>query len=179
VVNIALPSAQRELAFADAQRQWVITAYTLSFGGLLLLGGRVADAVGRKRALLVGLAGFTVASALSGAATGLGTLVAARALQGAFAALLAPTVLSLLAVTFTRLEDRAKAFAVYGGIAGSGGAVGLVLGGALAQYLDWRWCVYTSMCQSQRWLQSGAGSLLPTVARHGARASISPDCSSV
>jgi EmrB/QacA subfamily drug resistance transporter len=145
VVNIALPSAQRELAFADAQRQWVITAYTLSFGGLLLLGGRVADAVGRKRALLVGLAGFTVASALSGAATGLGTLVAARALQGAFAALLAPTALSLLAVTFTRPEDRAKAFAVYGGIAGSGGAVGLVLGGALAQYLDWRWCLYINV----------------------------------
>src|SRR5438067_1490488 len=131
IVNIALPSAQAALQFSDAQRQWVITAYTLAFGGLLLLGGRVADAIGRKRALLISLMGFAVASAASGAAPNLGLLVAARALQGASGALLAPTALSLLAVTFTGPSDRARAFAVYGAIAGSGGAVGLVVGGLL------------------------------------------------
>ena len=145
IVNIALPTAQSSLQFSDAQRQWVITSYTLAFGGLLLLGGRVADAVGRKRALLFGLAGFAAASAVSGAAVNLPMLLAARALQGAFAAILAPTALSLLAVTFTEPKDRARAFAVYGGIAGSGGAAGLVLGGALTQYLDWRWCLYVNM----------------------------------
>src|SRR5438552_13808714 len=145
IVNIALPSAQASLQFSDPQRQWVITAYTLAFGGLLLAGGRVADAIGRKRALLIGLAGFAVASALSGAATNLGTLVAARALQGTFGALLAPSALSLLAVTFTEPHDRARAFAVYGAIAGSGGAAGLILGGLLSQYLDWRWCLYVNV----------------------------------
>jgi EmrB/QacA subfamily drug resistance transporter len=145
IVNIALPTAQSSLQFSDAQRQWVITSYTLAFGGLLLLGGRVADAMGRKRALLFGLAGFAAASAVSGAAVNLPMLLAARALQGAFAAILAPTALSLLAVTFTEPRDRARAFAVYGGIAGSGGAAGLVLDGALTQYLDWRWCLYVNV----------------------------------
>src|SRR5204862_7689480 len=105
----------------------------------------VADAIGRKRALLIGLMGFAVASAVSGAASNLGVLMGARALQGAFGALLAPTALSLLAVTFTGPSDRARAFAVYGAIAGSGGAVGLVLGGLLAQYVDWRWCLYLNV----------------------------------
>src|SRR5438270_6404137 len=145
VINIALPSAQHALHISDPQRQWVITAYTLAFGGLLLAGGRVADAIGRKGALLIGLGGFAVASALSGAATNLGTLVATRALQGAFGALLAPSALSLLAVTFTEPHDRARAFAVYGAIAGSGGAAGLILGGLLSQYLDWRWCLYVNV----------------------------------
>jgi EmrB/QacA subfamily drug resistance transporter len=145
IVNIALPSAQAALSFSDAERQWVVTAYTLAFGGLLLLGGRVADSIGRTRAFLIGLAGFAAASALSGAATSLGMLVGARALQGAFGALLAPTALSLLAVTFTEPHDRAKAFGVYGGIAGGGAAVGLVLGGFLAEYLDWRWCLYVNV----------------------------------
>jgi EmrB/QacA subfamily drug resistance transporter len=145
IVSIALPSAQAALHVSAAQRQWVITAYTLSFGGLLLLGGRIADSIGRRRAFLVGLAGFAAASALSGAAVNLGMLVAARALQGAFGALLAPTALSLLAVTFTEPRERAKAFAVYGGIAGSGAAVGLVSGGVLTQFLDWRWCLYVNV----------------------------------
>lgn len=145
IVNIALPSAQRALQGSDAERQWVITAYTLAFGGLLLLGGRVADYIGRKRTFLVGLAGFAVASALGGAAPNLATLIGARALQGSFAALLTPTALSLLAVTFTEARERAKAFAVYGGIAGSGGALGLILGGTLTQYLSWRWCLYVNL----------------------------------
>jgi EmrB/QacA subfamily drug resistance transporter len=147
VMNIALPSAQAALGFSDGDRQWVITAYTLAFGGLLLLGGRIADtvAVGRRGALLAGLVGFAVASALSGAATNLALLVGARALQGAFAALLAPTALSLLAVMFTEPRDRAKAFGIYGAIAASGGAIGLLLGGLLTQSLDWRWCLYVNV----------------------------------
>jgi EmrB/QacA subfamily drug resistance transporter len=147
VVNIALPSAQAALRFADGDRQWVISAYTLAFGGLLLLGGRIADSasVGRRRALLTGLVGFGVASAISGSASTLGMLLGARALQGAFAALLAPSALSLLAVMFTEPHERAKAFGIYGAIAASGGAIGLLLGGLLTQYLDWRWCLYVNV----------------------------------
>jgi EmrB/QacA subfamily drug resistance transporter len=145
IVSIALPSAQRALHASDAERQWVVTAYTLAFGCLLLVGGRVADSVGRKRAFLAGLAGFAIASAIGGAAPALPVLVAARALQGAFAALLAPTALSLLAVTFTEPRERARAFAVYGTIAGTGAVVGLLLGGVLTQYLAWRWCLYVNV----------------------------------
>src|ERR1700680_2033431 len=145
IVSIALPSAQASLHASDAQRQWIITAYALAFGGLLLLGGKVADRLGRKRAFLIGLVGFAVASALGGIAPDFTVLVVARALQGAFAAVLAPTALSLLAVSFTQPRERATAFAVYGSIAGSGAAVGLVLGGALTQYLDWRWCLFVNV----------------------------------
>jgi len=145
IVSIALPSAQAALGASDADRQWVITAYTLAFAGLLLLGGRIADLAGRKRAFLLGLAGFAVASAIGGAAPNFAVLVAARAMQGGFAALLAPTALSLLAVTFAEPRYRAKAFAVYGSSAGSGAAIGLLVGGALTQYLSWRWCLYVSL----------------------------------
>ena len=145
IVNIALPSAQHALHISDPQRQWVVTAYTLAFGGLVILGGRVADLIGRRRAFLIGLAGFAVASAAGGAAPTFGALVAARAFQGACAALLTPTALSLLAVTFTEARERAKAFAVFGAIAGTGGALGLLLGGALTQYLDWRWCLFVNV----------------------------------
>jgi len=145
IVNIALPSAQRALGASDADRQWVITAYTLSFGGLLLLGGRVADLLGRKRAFLIGLAGFALASVVGGSAPNFEVLVASRAVQGAFAALLAPTALSLLAVAFTEPKERATAFAVYGSIAGSGAAIGMLLGGVLTQYFSWRWCLYVNL----------------------------------
>jgi EmrB/QacA subfamily drug resistance transporter len=145
IVNIALPSAQSALGFSDSDRQWVITAYTLSFAGLLLLGGRIADQIGRRRAFLAGLAGFAAASAIAGAATGFEMLVAGRALQGAFAALLTPAALSMVAVTFTEPHERAKAFGVYGAVASSGGAAGLLLGGALTEYLDWRWCLYVNV----------------------------------
>jgi EmrB/QacA subfamily drug resistance transporter len=141
VVTIALPSAQRDLGFSNADRQWVITAYTLAFGGLLLLGGRIGDYQGRKRAFLVGLLGFAAASALGGAAQNSATLFGARALQGAFAALLAPAALSLITVTFTEVKERSRAFAVYGAIAGAGAAIGLILGGALTEYASWRWCL--------------------------------------
>ena len=145
IVNIALPTAQRSLHIAAADRQWAITAYTLAFGGLLLISGRIADLFGRRRTFVAALAGFAAASALGGAATGLGTLILARALQGAFGAVLAPTTLSLLAVTFTESRERAKAFAIYGAIAGSGGALGLILGGVLAEDLSWRWCLYVNV----------------------------------
>ena len=131
IVNIALPSAQRDLGFGDADRTWVVTAYTCALAGLLLLGGRVADRFGRRRAFLVGLAGFAAASALAGFAPGFGTLVAGRALQGCFAAILTPTALSLVATTFTDPRERARAFGVYGAVASSGAAVGLLLGGVL------------------------------------------------
>jgi MFS family permease len=165
-MNIALPSAQAELGFSDADRQWVITAYTLAFGGLLLLGGRLADLVGRRRAFLVGLLGFAAASAAGGAATGLPMLIAARATQGACAALLAPTVLSTLAVTFSEVGERAKAFAIFGAIAGGGGALGLVLGGLLTDSLGWRWCLYVNVPIAV--LAATGGWLLLTDAR-GAR----------
>ncbi|MBW5483943.1 MFS transporter [Streptomyces bambusae] len=145
IVNIALPSAQQDLGISDGNRQWVITAYALAFGGLLLFGGRIADLWGRKNAFVVGLAGFAAASALGGAATGEAMMLGARALQGAFGALLAPAALSLLAVMFTDAKERAKAFGIYGAIAGGGGAVGLILGGFLTQYLDWRWTFYVNI----------------------------------
>jgi EmrB/QacA subfamily drug resistance transporter len=141
VVNIALPTAQKSLHISDVDRQWAITAYTLAFGGLLLLGGRIADYVGRKRIFLVGLIGFAAASALGGASQSGGMLFGARALQGAFAALLAPAALSLITVTFTETKERSKAFAVYGAISGGGAAIGLILGGVLTQYASWRWCL--------------------------------------
>ncbi|QIY74389.1 MFS transporter [Streptomyces sp. RLB1-33] len=145
IVNIALPSAQRDLSFSDADRQWVVTAYALAFGSLLLLGGRVADLVGRKVTFLVGLTGFAAASMLGGAANGFGMLVIARAIQGGFAALLAPSALSLLMTTFTDPRERAKAFTVAGSVAGAGGAIGLILGGVLTEYLDWRWTMYVNV----------------------------------
>jgi len=141
IVNIALPSAQQDLGISDADRQWVVTAYTLAFGGLLLLGGRVADYARRKRALIIGLAGFAIASALGGLASNAEQLFAARALQGAFAALMAPAALALITVTFTEPKERAKAFGVFGAIAGGGAAIGLVLGGVLTEFASWRWCL--------------------------------------
>jgi EmrB/QacA subfamily drug resistance transporter len=145
IVNIALPSAQHALDFSDSARQWIVTAYALSFGSLLLLGGRLGDLFGRKRTFIAGLVGFAAASAVGGLAPSFGVLVFARALQGAFGALLAPSALSLLTTTFTDPAERGKAFGVYGAIAGGGGAVGLLLGGVLTEYLSWRWCLYVNL----------------------------------
>jgi EmrB/QacA subfamily drug resistance transporter len=145
IVNIALPSAQRSLEFSDESRQWVVTAYALAFGSLLLLGGRIGDLFGRKRVFIAGLLGFAVASAIGGAAESFGVLVASRALQGVFGALLAPAALSLLTTTFTEPAERAKAFGIFGAIAGGGAAIGLLLGGVLTEYLSWRWCLYVNL----------------------------------
>src|SRR4029078_9922760 len=138
-------SAQADLGFSDVARQWVITAYALSFGSLLLVGGRLGDVLGRKRVFVIRLSRFAAASAVGGFAPSFGVLVVARALQGAFAALLAPAALSILTTTFTIPEERNRAFGVFGTIAASGAAVGLILGGALTQYLDWRWSMFINV----------------------------------
>jgi EmrB/QacA subfamily drug resistance transporter len=145
IVTVALPSAQRALHFSPESRQWVVTAYALAFGSLLLVGGKVGDLFGRKWALIAGLVGFAGASAIGGLAQSFAVLVAARALQGVFGALLAPSALSLLTVTFAGSPDRPKAFGIFGAIAGGGASLGLVLGGALTQVLSWRWCLYVNL----------------------------------
>jgi EmrB/QacA subfamily drug resistance transporter len=145
VMNLALPSAQHALRFTNADRQWIVTAYSLSFGSLLLFCGRLADLIGRKATFLTGLAGFAAASAVGGASGSFTMLVTARACQGVFAALLAPSALSLLATTFTDAKERAKAFGVYGAVAASGSGLGLLIGGALTSYLSWRWCMYVNL----------------------------------
>jgi EmrB/QacA subfamily drug resistance transporter len=145
IVNIALPSAQRALHFSNADRQWIITAYSLAFGSLLLLGGKLNDLFGRKWIFIGGLIGFGAASALGGSSQSFAMLAGARTLQGAFGALLAPSALALLSVTFPAGPERNKAFGIFGAIAGSGASVGLLLGGVLTQYLDWRWSLYVNL----------------------------------
>ena len=141
IMNIAIPSAKIDLGITDANQQWIITAYTLAFGSLLLLGGRIGDFMGRKRIFIIGLLGFAGASALGGIATNQELLFAARALQGVFGALLAPAALAIISVTFTVPSERAKAFGVFGAISGGGAAIGLIVGGVLTEYFSWRWCL--------------------------------------
>ncbi len=141
VINIALPRAQVDLNFSSANRQWLITAYALAFGSLMFLGGRLSDLWGRRTALVIGLVGFSVASAVGGAATSFAVLVSARAFQGVFGALLAPAALAVVTVTFREPKERARAFAIFGAVGGSGAAIGLLLGGALTQWASWRWCL--------------------------------------
>src|SRR6202451_1145562 len=145
IVNIALPTAQHDLHFSNADRQWIVPAYSLAFGTLLLLGGRIGDMVSRKRALTIGLLGFALASAVGGASVDFAMLVAARTVQGAFGALLAPSVLALLTTTFTDPNERGRAFGIYGAIAGAGGALGLLLGGILTSYESWRWTLFVNL----------------------------------
>jgi len=149
IVNIALPHASLPralggLAIAPKNYQWAITAYTLTFGGFLLLGGRVGDYLGRKKAFLIGLSGFAVASLIGGLSVDQQMLFGARALQGVFGALLAPAALSLISLTFTDSKERATAFGVYGALSGVGAAIGLIAGGLLTQYLSWRWCLFVN-----------------------------------
>jgi EmrB/QacA subfamily drug resistance transporter len=145
IMNIALPSAQHDLGFSNDLRQWIVTAYSLAFGSLLLVGGRLADIIGRKVTFMIGLVGFASASAFGGAAQNFAMLATARAIQGLFAAMLAPAALSVLTTTFSGSKDRPRAFAIFGAVVGSGAAIGLLLGGALTQYLDWRWCLYVNL----------------------------------
>jgi EmrB/QacA subfamily drug resistance transporter len=170
VVNIALPSAQKALGFSDANRQWIITAYALAFGSLLLVGGRIGDMFGRKRTFIGGAVGFALASAIGGAAPSFEVLVAARALQGAFAALLAPAALSLLTTTFTDPGERGRAFAVWGAIGGGSGAFGLLLGGLLTQSISWRWTLFVNLAfavpaalGALALLRSGEGRVRPRI----------------
>src|SRR5271156_17144 len=164
VVNIALPTAQHDLHFSNADRQWIVTAYSLAFGSLLLLGGRIGDIVGRKRALIIGLVGFAAASAIGGASVNFTMLVIARTVQGSFGALLAPSVLALLTTTFTDPGERGRAFGIYGAIAGAGGALGLLLGGILTSYASWRWTLFvnlvfaaTAIAGASLWLKNDEG----------------------
>lgn len=166
IVNIALPHAQRALGFSLVDRQWVVTAYSLAFGGLLLLGGRLSDLFGRKWTFLIGLVGFAAASGVGGLAQSFAMLVGARAVQGAFGALLAPSALSLLTTTFSDPRERGKAFGIFGAIVGGGGAIGLVLGGLLTQDESWRWCLYVNVAISLLAL-AGALLLLRNQARGG------------
>lgn len=145
IMNIALPSAQDALGMTDASRQWAITAYALTFGGLLLIGGRVSGSLGHRRTFVLGLLGFAAASALGGAATSPGLLFAGRALQGVFAAALAPAGLALLTTTFTEPRERGRAFGVFAAVGAAGSAVGLIAGGLLTEYASWRWCLYINV----------------------------------
>jgi EmrB/QacA subfamily drug resistance transporter len=164
IINIALPTAQHDLHFTNADRQWIVTAYSLAFGSLLLLGGRIGDRVGRKQALVIGLVGFALASAIGGASVSFAMLVIARTIQGAFGALLAPSVLALLTTTFTDPAERGRAFGIYGAIAGAGGALGLLLGGVLTSYATWRWTLFVNLVfaviaiiGAQLWLRNDEG----------------------
>jgi EmrB/QacA subfamily drug resistance transporter len=145
VVNIALPSAQRALHFSNNSREWVVTAYALTFGSLLLAGGRLGDLFGRKRLFVASTIGFAAASVAGGAAQSFGMLVAARGAQGVFAALMAPAALSLVTNTFTDPAERGKAFGIWGAISGGGAAIGLLLGGVLTQSLSWRWTMFVNL----------------------------------
>ncbi|MEO0011313.1 MAG: hypothetical protein RIQ39_902, partial [Actinomycetota bacterium] len=140
-MNIAIPSAKTDLGISDANQQWVITAYTLAFGSLLLLGGRIGDYVGRKKIFIIGLLGFAGASAIGGIAANQGMLYGSRALQGVFGALLAPAALAIISETFKDPSERAKAFGVFGAISGGGAAIGLIVGGTLTEFFSWRWCL--------------------------------------
>ena len=145
IVNIALPHAQSALGFSNNDRQWIVTGYSLAFGSLLLLGGRISDLFGRKRTFIIGVIGFAAASAFGGAAQNFGMLLTGRVIQGAFGALLAPATLSLLTTTFRHPTERTRAMGIYGGIAGAGASVGLLLGGVLTEYLDWRYVMYVNV----------------------------------
>jgi EmrB/QacA subfamily drug resistance transporter len=171
IVNIALPDAQKALAFSNGDRQWIVTAYSLAFGSLLLLFGRVSDVIGRRAMFLIGLVGFAAASALGGAAPNFDVLVTARALQGVAGAMLAPAALSLLSTTFTEAKERATAFAVFGGIAGSGAAIGMLLGGVLTEYLNWRWTLFINVGIAV-FAIAGAATLIPRHARETDRPSL-------
>jgi EmrB/QacA subfamily drug resistance transporter len=171
IVNIALPDAQKSLGFSNGDRQWIVTAYSLAFGSLLLLFGRVSDVIGRRMMFLIGLIGFAAASALGGAAPNFTVLVTARALQGVAGAMLAPAALSLLSTTFTEAKERAKAFAVFGGIAGSGAAIGMLLGGVLTEFLNWRWTLFVNVGISVVAI-FGAFSLIPRHPREASRPSL-------
>ncbi|GAB2983806.1 MFS transporter [Amycolatopsis acidiphila] len=160
IVNIALPDAQKELAFSVGDRQWIVTAYSLAFGSLLLLFGRVSDLVGRRVMFLAGLIAFGAASALGGAAPNFEVLVTGRALQGAAGAMLAPAALSLLSTSFTEAKERAAAFAVFGGVSGSGAAIGMLLGGVLTECLNWRWTLFVNVVISLVAVV-GAATLIP------------------
>src|SRR6184192_3863704 len=145
IVNVALPSIKTDLHFTQESLQWVVTAYALLFGGALLLGGRMADLLGRRRLFMAGLTIFTVSSLLDGLAWSEGSLIGFRALQGLGAALLSPAALSILTTTFQEGRERNIALGVWGAASGSGGAAGVLLGGALTSSLSWSWIFFVNI----------------------------------
>ncbi|HEX5028948.1 MAG TPA: MFS transporter [Gaiellaceae bacterium] len=145
IVNVALPSIQADLKMSEADLQWIVNAYTLTFGGFLLLGGRAGDLAGRKKVFLIGLVVFTVASLLNGLAPSSEVLILFRGLQGLGAALIAPAALSIITATFAEGAERTKAMGVWAAIAVGGGAVGLVLGGVLVEALSWPWIFFVNI----------------------------------
>src|SRR5919198_793433 len=145
IVNVALPSIQKDLHLTEGNLQWIVNAYTLVFGGFLLLGGRAGDLLGRKRLFLIGLVVFTGASLLDGLASSEGMLIGARSLQGLGAALISPAALSIISTTFAEGAERARALGVWAAIAIGGSAVGLILGGVLTQYFSWPWIFFVNV----------------------------------
>src|SRR5881409_2946365 len=145
IVNVALPSIKSDLGFSEGSLQWVISAYAILFGGVLLLGGRLADLLGRRRLFMLGLTIFTVSSLLDGLAWSEGSLIAFRSLQGLGAALLAPAALSILTTTFAEGRERNLALGIWGAASGSGGAAGVLLGGALTSALSWPWIFFINI----------------------------------
>jgi MFS family permease len=160
VMFVALPSVQRGLGMSAAQRQWVLTAYTLALAGLLLIGGRLADRFGARRTLIIGVAGFAAASALGGAAVNGDMLIGARAIQGTFGAILISSTKSLLISVYTEDDERARAMGVFTATLTAGLAIGLVIGGILTTTLNWRWCLFVNLALSAVVL-AGAPRVLP------------------
>src|SRR5579862_6516325 len=145
IVNVALPSIQKDLGLSEANLQWIVNAYTLVFGGFLLLGGRAGDLLGRKRLFMFGLVVFTTASLLDGLSSSSGMLIGSRALQGLGAAFISPAALAIVATTFEEGAERAKALGVWAEIAIGGSAVGLILGGAITQLISWPWVFFVNV----------------------------------
>jgi EmrB/QacA subfamily drug resistance transporter len=168
IVNVALPSIGRDLHFSQQNLSWVINAYTLTFGGFLLLGGRMADLLGRRRMFLAGLVVFSLASLAGGLSQSEGMLIGARAIQGLGGALVSPAALSLVTTLFAEGADRNKAFGVWGAVAGSGGAVGVLLGGMLTEWAGWEWVLFVNVPIGLVGAAL-APRLLPESRNHGAR----------
>ncbi len=145
IVNVAIPSIQRDLDIAESTVQWVITAYAITFGGFLLLGGRMADLLGRRRIFVLGLIIFTLASLTCGLANSAGVLIGSRAVQGVGAAIISPAALSIVTTTFEEGAERNKALGIWGALGGSGAAVGVLLGGILTKYLGWEWIFFVNV----------------------------------
>jgi EmrB/QacA subfamily drug resistance transporter len=145
IVNVAIPSIQKDLKIAESTVQWVITAYAITFGGFLLLGGRMADLLGRRRIFVGGLILFTLASLVCGLASSAGVLIASRAVQGVGAAIISPAALSIVTTTFEEGAERNKALGIWGALGGSGAAVGVLLGGILTKYLGWEWIFFVNV----------------------------------
>src|SRR3954449_6715815 len=145
VVNVALPTIQRSVGFSEQSLSWVLNAYTLIFGGFLLLGGRLADRLGRRRLFVAGIAVFSGASLICGVSQSEGMLLVARGLQGLGGAMVSPAALSILLTTFAEGAERNRALAVWGAIAGAGGALGLLLGGVIVEVLSWRWVFFINV----------------------------------